>query len=212
MKPRLLFVTDPMCSWCWGTLPEVSGVRRSLSGQVDFDLAMARLTVGGERELSDYHKGRLVKLWREVRQVTGQVFSERFPDGIVFDSRNACCAVEMARLQTGEPPWEFFATLQAAFFVDGRDITRSTVIAELLGQSVEDVESALVASDSATAMDAGFAMLRRLSAHALPSIYLDTGEGLKLVSGGFISAEFLAEEILCRLRQAELGEGTASGD
>lgn len=202
MRPKLLFVTDPLCAWCWGTLPELEAARRQLGDEVEFDLIMAGMRVGTDEGLAEYNRRRLLKLWREVRQVTGQVFSEQFPAGFVFDSARACRAVEMARHDGGGPPWAFFSRLQAAFFVDARDTGKIDVLADLLELDAGTVAGRVDDPQYGAAVDANVDLIERLSAHALPNIQLDVGEGYRLLSGGYISSEFLVDGIRERMATA----------
>jgi len=199
LRPAVLFVTDPLCSWCWGTLPEIEATRRALDREVDFDLIMAGLQIGRPDGLAEYNVRQLRKLWREVRQVTGQVFSERLPDGFVYHSEVACRAVEIARHEAGGPPWVFLGRLQRAFYVDGRDINDPQVLAQLLELPLASVQSALRDRAFVDAARANFELAKSLSANALPNILIDTGEGYRLLCGGYVTAEYLVPDIRARL-------------
>ena len=135
-KGRILFVTDPLCSWCWGTLPEVLACREELNSLVEFDLIMGGLQIGPREGLLSYDVKRLRRLWQEVEETTGQRFSGKIPENFVYHSEISCRAVEIARQQSGGlPPFEFFAQLQKAFYHDGMDINHPEVLAKLLNQS-----------------------------------------------------------------------------
>ena len=58
-KPTVLFVTDPLCSWCWGMLPQIEHVRAALADRARFDLLMAGLQIGGTAGLSEFEGARL---------------------------------------------------------------------------------------------------------------------------------------------------------
>ena len=108
-QTRILFVTDPLCSWCFGTLPEVLSVREQLGSKVQFDIVMGGLQIGTPEGLLGYDIKRLIRLWNEVTATTGQVFSGRIPEGFVYHSELSCRAVEIAREINGEPPFDFFS-------------------------------------------------------------------------------------------------------
>ncbi len=201
---KLLYVTDPLCAWCWGTLPELEAARRQLGDSVEFDLIMAGMKIGRDDGLAEYNKRRLTKLWREVRQVTGQVFSERLPDDFVFDSDLACRSVEIMRIAGGNAPWDFFRELQTAFFVDAKDTNNIEVLGKLMGLDRQTAEEKLADPQIAAAVAANKVLIDRLSANALPNIQIDTGDGFRLLSGGFISSEFLVPEIRQRMELAGL--------
>ncbi len=201
MKPELLFVTDPLCSWCWGTLPEILKAREDLSDAVNFNLIMGGLQIGPPEGLVEYDKKRLLKLWIEVAKTTGQTFSGRIPPNFIYHSELTCRAVELARIRKEAPPWDFFYNLQSAFYTDGQDINQVEFLSASLGIELKEMITLLHSDDLINITRANFDLAKSLSANALPSVFLNAGEGLKLVSGGYITAEFLVPEIQQRLGQ-----------
>ncbi len=167
--------------------------------QVSFDLIMGGMRIGPPNGLVEYEIKKLQHLWHEVHQLTGQEFSGKIPDNFVYDSEIACRAVEIARNQHHQPPWDFFHALQAAFYQLGRDINQLDVLTELLSLDKTEVGNKLRASEYIETVRANFALTSRLSAHALPNLQMDTGEGYKLLCGGYITAEFLVPFINERL-------------
>lgn len=191
MRPSVLFVTDPLCSWCWGTLPQIEAAREALSGEVEFDLVMAGLQVGSPQGLAEYNRWQLATLWREVRAVTGQTLSGQIPANFIYHSEVACRAVEIARQQQGAPPWEFFHRLQAAFYVDGLDINSAEVLAPLLGLPRSQVEQMLAEPRYVELARFNFERAKSLSANALPAVYLND----RLVCGGYVTTGQLIQDL-----------------
>ena len=113
------FMTDPICSWCWGTLPEILKVKSTLGERLDFKLRCAGLQVGSARQLSEEHKHQLLQLWAQVAETTGQQFAFSFPEDedFIYHSELACRALMIARQQLGIEPWEIFVEMQEAFYV-----------------------------------------------------------------------------------------------
>ena len=40
MRPRIIFITDLMCSWCWGMADDIQAVRTEYAGLVEFDILL----------------------------------------------------------------------------------------------------------------------------------------------------------------------------
>lgn len=196
MMPIVLFVTDPLCSWCWGTLPAIEAARTRLEGELEFNLIMAGLQVGGVGGLAEFNKQQLQSLWQEVRSVTGQTLSGRIPEDFIYHSEIACRAVEIARDQCGGPPWEFFHRLQAAFYEEGLDINKASVLAPLLGLSEQETAARLASTTYVEAARDNILRAKDLSANALPSIYLND----RLVCGGYVTADQLVSDLRHRLQ------------
>ena len=75
MKSRVVFVTDPMCSWCWGMADAIDEVRERFLDQCDFDIQLGGINTHGTRPIGDYGRRRLKRLWEEESAVTGVTFS-----------------------------------------------------------------------------------------------------------------------------------------
>lgn len=202
-RPTVTFVTDPLCSWCWGMLPQIEAVRSELSERTDFDLLMAGLQIGGTAGLSEFEGARLRRLWTKVAEATGQTFSGRLPDdpAFLYHSELACRAVEAVRVKTGGPPWDYFHAIQTAFYIEARNPCSFAVLGELAEGicSADELETAIRSSEVRDATHAGFERAKSLGAHALPTVLLDAGEGPKLVCGGFATADYLAADLSSRL-------------
>ncbi len=188
-------------------LPEIQAVRSQLSEWAEFDLLMGGLQVGNRRPPVEADVKMLQDLWRNVAESTGQKFLGQMPadPNFIYHSEMACRAVEAMRLFQKQPPWGFFEELQAAFYLQARNVNSVDELGELaqpfgLGpasldrmlQSDEVIENTRIAFESA----------KKLGALALPVVLLDTGAGPKLVSGGYVTAEFLVPDLHSRIAAA----------
>ena len=165
MNATALFITDPLCSWCWGTLPEIDIARAELADEVDFDLIMGGLQIGHPDGMTDFDKRHLRHLWRQVTEVTGRQFCGEIPEGFIYHSEIACRAVEIARRRLNAPPWDFFGRLQAAFYLEGKAINQSHVLAELLELPPAGTAALLTDPRFVEAARSNFALAESLSAN-----------------------------------------------
>ncbi len=189
---RVVFVTDPMCSWCWGMADDFRDALTELAAEAEFDLMLGGINTHGSQPIGDYGRRYLMKLWREVADTTGQKFGFQLPDSYVHNSVLPCLLLEAARDATGAPPFELLHALQARFFVAGEDITSMDLLAAMAEeQGIEDF--------AAQTRDAG--MLERLrfqfehagsfGTNALPSLLIEDVRGLRLLAGGYVDGEML---------------------
>jgi len=200
---QLLFVTDPLCSWCWGMLPEVVKLRQIFEPEVEFNLMLAGLQVGNKKP-NDIDKQRLLNIWSEVVNVTGQKISGKLPKDpeFIYHSEIPCRAVKIVQFYQPDLTWDFFTRLQEAFYVEGNNITSVNSLAQLANECgfQKDIPSLIQDHDIVTATREDFITAKQLGAHALPSLLLDTGEGLRLIAGGYTAAEYLVDMIEARLQ------------
>ena len=207
LKPRIIFVTDPLCSWCWAMLPEFLAVRAQLSAWADFDLLMGGLQVGNRRPPAAADVEMLQELWRKVAESTGAKFLGQMPadPDFIYHSEIACRAVEAMRTFQKRPPWEFFERLQEAFYLQARNVNSVDelgTLAEPFGIRPADLGSMLQSNEVIENTRIAFESAKKLGAFALPVVLLDTGAGPKLVSGGYVTAEFLVPDLDGRMAAA----------
>lgn len=131
-SPRLIYLADPMCSWCWAFSPEIEALRRRFSDRVQFELVTGVLRTGGQA-LSSQQSAKLGTYWQTVMDKTGQKFNVDFkPESdFCYDTEPACRALVTLRTQLPGCEWEYLAALQEAFYVRHQDITRAQVLADV---------------------------------------------------------------------------------
>lgn len=135
---EVIFVGDPMCSWCYGFGPELSKLRAELKG-VPFSMIMGGLRDG---ELFDEAKLKNhLGYWQAVHEATGLPF-----DATALSQKNfnyttepACRAVVTVRSLESSKEYLAYAALQKAFYAEGRDITREEVIEDVIASIGLDI-------------------------------------------------------------------------
>jgi putative protein-disulfide isomerase len=195
----VIFVTDPMCSWCWGMAEEIERARTALADELDFDLVVGGINVGSQQGVSEFARARLALVWREVALVTGARFGPGLPGGdFVYDSTPACLAVETVRAMTGEAPFEFVHRLQRRFFVDGADVTTWPVLAEEVRELGIDVAAFGRIWQTPAVRDraaAGFLVAKSYGTAAMPSVLREDNGTRRLVVGGYVDAPTLVDTL-----------------
>jgi putative protein-disulfide isomerase len=196
MITKVVMVTDPMCSWCWGMATDFENARRKLKETVPFDLMLGGINVHGTQPIGDYGRRFLMRLWREVADTTGQEFGFELPDEYVHNSVLPCLAVEAARDAGIDAAFELLHKLQYRFFVQGRDITDADLL-------VEEAQTVGIAPDVLRERSADPAYLARVrfqfdnakqfGTQALPSLLVEKDGALQLLAGGYVDAPMLEE-------------------
>ncbi len=134
---RLIYVGDPMCSWCWGFAPEIERLSAHLLEHhptTPLDVVVGGLRPGPNAQPLDARlSGFLRAEWTKINQATGQPFSFDTLDrkGWLYDTEVPAAAVALARAVGLAPVLEFMAAIQRAFYADAVDVTRPEVYASL---------------------------------------------------------------------------------
>jgi putative protein-disulfide isomerase len=199
MKPKVLFVTDPMCSWCWGMSGEMARAIALLAREFDFDLVLGGINVDSTRPVNDFGRARLADVWRCVTETTGTTFGPGLPAGdFVYNSTRACIGVEVVRELTGRAPFEYLHRLQDRFFLGAEDVTKPAVLlaeAAAVGLDPKRFEVCLPSPDMLRRVREGFTAAKSHGTAALPSVLLEAAGVRRLVSGGYVDAPTLVDSL-----------------
>lgn len=199
MAATVRIVTDPMCSWCWGTTPHYEATMARLDGRVAFDVAMSGINVHSTRPVGAYGRERLGALWREVTAVTGQHFCHCLPAGTVYNSLLPCLAVEAMRDVQGAPPFGYVHRLQQRFFAEGvnvNDLETLLATAAEFGASPDAVRALMNSAPVRERTRWGFENARSYGTNAVPNVLVSAdGAEFRLLAGGFVDAGQLTADI-----------------
>lgn len=197
MASRLLYVMDPMCSWCWGFAPVVE----ALAEQAAAASVPLQIVVGGLRRdqvaVDAAARVRYLGYWQAVNASTGQLFDfERgLPEGLVYDTEPACRALVTARQLDAASAWTLLKLIQQAFYTEGADVTQASVLVQLAEQAgIPRIEFAEAfdsqAMQEATAAD--FTWVQDLGIAGFPTLLAERDGQLALLTNGYQPLEVLA--------------------
>lgn len=210
MDSALVYVGDPMCSWCWGFAPELRELERRHGLTVE--VVVGGLRPGPSAEpLEDRLRTFLRGEWARIAEVTGQPFDPGTldRDGWVYDTEPAARAVVTMRSMLPDRVLDFFERLQRAFYAEAIDVTDVGAIVSLAEEfEVDDglFVATLRSEASRAAAWRDFAVARRLGASGFPTLFLRDGSRHHLVARGYRPADAISPLI------AALGSGPSTGE
>jgi putative protein-disulfide isomerase len=187
---RLIYVMDPMCSWCWGFAP----VMTALAGQAAERGVSLELRVGGLRRecvvMDQAGRQRTLSYWQAVHSATGQPFNlaQGLPEALVYDTEPACRALVAARGLDEARVWSLSLLIQQAFYQHGQDVTQPSVLVDLAeAAGLSRSEFAERYDDSATkaATAADFIWVENLGIAGFPTLLAEHEGQLALVTNGY---------------------------
>lgn len=197
MSARLIYVMDPMCSWCWGFAP----VAQALVEQAGQGGVALHLMVGGLRRertpMDAAGRSRTLAYWRAVHEASGQPFdfAAGLPEGLVYDTEPACRALVAARQLDAARAWPLALLIQQAFYTQGEDVTRPARLVELAeraGLSRDTFAECFDADATGAATAADFAWAENLGIAGFPTLLAERDGQLALLTNGYRSLEALA--------------------
>lgn len=204
---EVVYVGDPMCSWCWGIAPAVRQLQRYCSGHsIPFQVVVGGLRPGGGDPWNEQFRRFLSHHWREVSQRTGQPFSYRLleREAFEYDTEPACRAVVAARPLIDGTELEFFAAVQRRFYVDNEDPSQKEFyrgICATLGidfdRFAERFESASVRAETREE----FLLNRRWGVTGYPTVLARTDSRQVTLAVGFATCEEMQQKLERALSQ-----------
>ena len=192
----LLYVADPMCSWCYGFAPSLMAVRARWP-ELPLELVLGGLRAKGE-PLDEGLRAKLRSHWGEVARRSGQPFSPASlaREGWIYTTEPACRAVVAVREIAPAHTLAMFHAVQTAFYAQGQDVTDTHALADIaqgIGLARSDFEQAFSDSRETTAID--FAVAQRLGIGGFPALALvREGQG-QLVAPGWVAPDELLERV-----------------
>ena len=188
---ELIYVGDPMCSWCYGFAKAKKKLEAQCMGRAVTTLVLGGLHIDWTEPQDEERKNFLEKHWREVEDRSGQPFKfdilER--DDFIYNTEAACrAAVTVRELEGNVVALNFFTHLQGAFYAENRDVTEVDVLIDLAYEFGLDRTrfGALFISEEMvqkTRMDFQFA--RRLGINGFPTVVVNDRSGYAFLTVGF---------------------------
>ena len=131
--PHLVYVADPMCSWCWGFSPVVEAIRRRFGEALPIRPMMGGLRPQTTKVMDAAARQTIRTHWEHVHEATGQPFDWGFFDreGFVYDTDPAARAVVVVRRTGTAQALDTLRAVQHAFYAENRDVTDAAVLADL---------------------------------------------------------------------------------
>jgi putative protein-disulfide isomerase len=187
---NLLYIADPLCSWCYGFGPELAMFAARHPG-ARIDLVMGGLRPYNREPMSVAFRTMLMEHWNHVAQASGLPFSRTAIDrpGFVFVA---------ARTIDESGALGYLSAVQAAFYRDGRDATDDRVLADIAAENGYERRSFAAAIESGPMREAArddFARSQSMGVGGFPTVALLRGGELYLVTSGYATDDVLEYRI-----------------
>jgi putative protein-disulfide isomerase len=202
---RLIYIADPMCSWCYGFGKTIDALLASPGAVAPLQLA---LVMGGLRPYTTetLAAGRAEEIaghWQHVHEVTGLPFetgpaSAMRQAGFVYDTEPASRATVAVRTHWPQHMWRYFKAVQQAFYAAGRDVTQRdtlSAIAEAIGLPRGNFEAAFDAEDTRLTTRQDFSQAQHWGIRGFPALLAEVKGDLHLVAHGYLPEADLRERL-----------------
>ena len=199
-KPTVIYVGDPMCSWCYGIGEELTSAQEQLGTEVDWQLLTGGLRAGGGDEWTSEFTSFLKHHWQEVSAASGQPFSYELlsANNFLYDTEPSCRAVVVVQSMDNTKEFVFFKEVQKKFYVDNEDPKRVEFYESICSDLELDYEVFAQRWGSEAyrlGTEQQFAEARSLGVSSFPTILVSHKGKYSVVSRGFTKSEVLVDRI-----------------
>ena len=203
-KATLIYVGDPMCSWCYGFEPELTEILKALNDEVDFELVMGGLRPYNKETMLDL-KDFLTHHWEDVNKASGQKFSYGILDDqtITYDTEPPSRATIVVRRLAPEKEFAFFQGTQILFYKENKNMHLAESYTGLLEDLEIDVEqfAALFESEEMkTLVREDFVRAGEMGVRGFPSMLLKQGDQYTLIANGYAKSEKIIATVRAELK------------
>ncbi len=183
----LIYIGDPMCSWCYGFTPELQKVKAAFPN-VHFKMVMGGLRAHGQESMEEL-SGFLWEHWQEVQKASGQKFNFAIlkSSNFYYDTEPACRSVCLVRMLYPEKEYAYFTALQYTFYHENLDPTEMETFVKVLKDmhlDPKEFEKQFRKQDAKDAVEQDFQAAAALQATGFPSLFaIINGKYYKATSG-----------------------------
>lgn len=210
MKPTLLYLHDPMCSWCWGYHPTWKQLQDNLLKNNDITLDVKSLLGGlapdSDEPMAENMQTFLQQTWQKINQQLGTKFNFDFwqdcqPRRSTYP---ACRAVIAAREQGREQA--MILAIQKGYYLHAQNPSDSHVLIDMassIGLDVKQFSEALTSESVNAQLLAEIAMVRSLPINGFPSLVLSLNGQFIAIEVNYTNWKISYDNILSHLYQID---------
>ncbi len=198
----LIYIHDPMCSWCWGFRPVWQQVQRAVAGKLDVRYVLGGLAADTDEPMPEEMRLNIIDNWRRIqREIPGTEFNYDF--WTVCSPRRstypACRAIIACRMQQPALENDMLLLIQQAYYLQAKnpsDLDVLSALAEQLGldtrQFLDDIQSELCQKILLEEIE----FCREINISSFPSLVLKQGKSYTSLDIDYNSSTFILSQIL----------------
>ncbi|MDX2319494.1 MAG: DsbA family protein [Moritella sp.] len=176
VKPKLYYVYDPMCSWCWGYKPVWHKIKQAVADDVDIIYVLGGLAPDTDEIMPEMMQAQIASYWKKIEKYLGTKFNYEFwtentPRRATYP---ACRAILAARYQGAEQV--MLDAVQMAYYLEAKNPSDNPVLitlAKQLGLNIAQFEIDFLSSQTQQALLTEVAFARKIGGDSFPSLFID---------------------------------------
>jgi putative protein-disulfide isomerase len=185
-----------MCSWCYGFSPAVKKLKENYKN-IDLEIISGGFSPYSQQVVDDEYKDFLAFHWTNVNARSGQFFDHSMKfisDSFRYDTEPSSRALMIIKELAPKQDFAFLSLMQKAFYVEGKDITREAVLAELaeeIGVDKQAFSEQFQSEEMKLKTNQGFQFSRQLGVQGFPTLLTLENGAVKVITRGYLDYDSL---------------------
>lgn len=202
-KPKVIYVYDPMCGWCYGFSPVIKDVENELKGNFDFEILSGGMVIGDREgpigDFADY----ILSAYKRVESTTGIKFGEPYLELLkkkeyFTSSLKPSIALSYVKEIKPEIAISFAHDMQRLFYFDGKLLHLIESYLPLIEKYTLDKEAffnALSSDEFKNKAFSDFNTSRQLGVSGFPTVLVLKNGKYQVISSGYTSKKELIKAL-----------------
>ena len=186
----LVYVLDPMCSWCWAFRPVIDSLLEELPDSVSVRYVMGGLAKDSGQPMNNEMRASIQQIWRTIAERTGAEFNFDFwqrcqPRRSTYA---ACRAVIAAGKQERNAIPRMILAIQRAYYLQARNPSDDDTLVRLadeIGLDAVRFGSDIKSLDVESLLQEDFRWRQGAGVSSFPSLLIELDAKLHWITAGF---------------------------
>lgn len=196
---KLLYIMDPMCSWCWAFSPTLEAIKHTFPN-LPVQFIMGGLAADSETPMPKEQQQTIRSIWQHIEESTGTKFNYEFwtqcsPRRSTW---RACRAVIVAeQLKPGSAD-QMANAIQHAYYLNAQNPSDSETLiplAKSLGIDASDFAALIDTQNTQQTLQEHMAFARQLNVSGFPALRFFDDEKVIRLSDGYTKPDIIIKEL-----------------
>lgn len=194
VKPKIIYVYDPLCGWCYGFTPVIQKLANKFKNKFDFDILSGGMVTGSRIEPITKIAPYIAEAHKKVQDYTGIKFGESFlknrlwDSSYIMNSENPSLVLTVFKSFKPENAIDFAHDIQSAFYFEGKSLNDNATYLQLIKPyqiDEEDFRRNLELPEFKNKMKEEFKYSASLGVSGFPTVVLITTKDTTVLSRGY---------------------------
>ena len=195
---NLIYVMDPMCSWCYAFHPHLKDMISRLKQGVRIQCYMGGLAPDNDQAMPDEMQQAISDTWKQIEASTGTPFNHDFwtqcqPRRSTYP---ACRAVISAELTATGSGMLMAEAIQRAYYLEARNPSDMDTLLELateIGLDQQRFSSQMFSKKTARTLFEDLQYCQQHGIQGFPFLGLELQNGLEVICAGYCDRDQLLQ-------------------